>query len=61
VGSLSAAAVEFFLGTLFYMTGRMPLAYALFVWTMAIFVVYLHRENIQRLRAGTENRFGKLW
>ncbi len=61
VGSLSAAAVVFFLGTLFYLTGRMPLAYALFVWVMAIFVVYLHRENIQRLRAGTENRFGKLW
>jgi glycerol-3-phosphate acyltransferase PlsY len=61
VGSLSAAAVVFFLGTLFYLTGRMPLAYALFVWIMAAFVVYLHRENIQRLRAGTENRFGKLW
>jgi glycerol-3-phosphate acyltransferase PlsY len=61
VGSLSAAAVVFFLGTLFYLTGRMPLAYALFVWIMALFVVYLHRTNIQRLREGTENRFGKLW
>jgi glycerol-3-phosphate acyltransferase PlsY len=61
VGSLSAAAVVFFLGTLFYLTGHMPLAYALFVWIMAAFVVYLHRANIQRLREGTENRFGKLW
>jgi glycerol-3-phosphate acyltransferase PlsY len=61
VGSLTAVAVELIAGTIFYATGRMPLAYALFVWVMAIFVVYLHRANIQRLRAGTENRFGKLW
>lgn len=61
VGSLSAAAVVFIAGTAFYLTGRIPLAYALFVWIMVLFVVYLHRENIQRLRAGTENRFGKLW
>ena len=61
VGSLCAAAVIFCLGTFFYLSGRMPLAYAVFIWVMGVFVVYLHRENIQRLRAGTENRFGKLW
>jgi glycerol-3-phosphate acyltransferase PlsY len=61
VGSLSAAAVVLVLGTVFYALGRLPLAYALFIWLIGGFVVYLHRANIQRLRAGTENRFGKLW
>jgi glycerol-3-phosphate acyltransferase PlsY len=61
VASLSAAAVEIIAGTAFYLTGRMPLAYALFIWLAALFVVYLHRSNIQRLLAGTESRFGKLW
>jgi len=44
-----------------YFTGRLPLAYALFIWLAALFVVYLHRSNIQRLLAGTESRFGKLF
>jgi acyl phosphate:glycerol-3-phosphate acyltransferase len=61
VASLSAAAVEIFAGTVFYMSGRLPLAYALFIWLAAAFVIYLHRGNIQRLLAGTESRFGKLW
>lgn len=29
--------------------------------TMLVFVVYTHRSNIQRMRAGTENRAKKLW
>lgn len=29
--------------------------------TMLLFVVYTHRSNIQRMRAGTENRAKKLW
>ena len=61
VASLSAAAVEIIAGTVLYFTGRLPLAYALFIWLAALFVVYLHRSNIQRLLAGTESRFGKLW
>jgi acyl phosphate:glycerol-3-phosphate acyltransferase len=61
VASLTAAAVEIVAGTVFYFTGRLPLAYALFIWLAAAFVIYLHRGNIQRLLAGTENRFGKLW
>jgi glycerol-3-phosphate acyltransferase PlsY len=60
VGSLSAAAVELIAGTAFYLAGWLPLAYALFIWIMAAFVIYLHRENIQRLLAGTESRIGKL-
>jgi len=48
-------------GTALFLIGRLPLPYALFVWLAVGFVVYLHRTNIQRLIAGTENRFGKLW
>jgi glycerol-3-phosphate acyltransferase PlsY len=60
VGSLTAAAVEIIAGTVFFLLGQLPLAYALFIWVIALFVVYLHRENIQRLLAGTENRFTRL-
>jgi glycerol-3-phosphate acyltransferase PlsY len=28
---------------------------------MALFVVYTHRENLRRMRAGTENRARRLW
>ena len=61
VASLTAAGVEIFAGTALYLSGRLPLAYALFIWLVAAFVIYLHRGNIQRLLAGTESRFGKLW
>jgi glycerol-3-phosphate acyltransferase PlsY len=61
VASLTAAAVVLIAGTVFYLMGQLPLAYALFVWVMGAFVIYLHRANIQRLLAGTENRFGKLF
>ena len=61
VASLTAAAVELIVGTTLFVMGRLPLPYALFIWCMAAFIIYLHRDNIQRLRAGTENRFGRLW
>jgi acyl phosphate:glycerol-3-phosphate acyltransferase len=61
VASLTAAAVVMIAGTVLYFRGDLPLAYALFIWLAALFVVYLHRSNIQRLLAGTESRFGKLF
>ena len=61
VGSLTAATVEFILATVLYVQGQLPLAYTIFIWAAGVFIVYLHRENIQRLLAGTENRFGKLF
>jgi glycerol-3-phosphate acyltransferase PlsY len=61
VGSLTAAAAVLVTATVFYLIGQMPLAYALFVWAMGAFVIYMHRTNIQRLLAGTESRFGKLF
>jgi len=61
VASLTAALVEIIAGTVFYLNGWLPLAYALFIWLAAAFVIYLHRGNIQRLLAGTESKFGKLF
>ena len=48
------------LETVFYLGGRLPLPYAIFIWALGALIVYLHRANIQRLIAGTENRFSKL-
>lgn len=61
VGSLTASVFELLLALVLYFDGRLPLAYALFIWAAGLFIVYLHRENIQRLLAGTENRFSKLF
>ncbi len=61
VSSLTAAMVELIAGTALFLMGQMPLAYAMFIWAMVLFIVYLHRENIQRLLAGTENRFSRLF
>ncbi len=33
-----------------------PIAYILYALIAAIYVIYLHRENIKRLREGTENK-----
>ncbi|HEU4322835.1 MAG TPA: glycerol-3-phosphate 1-O-acyltransferase PlsY [Roseiflexaceae bacterium] len=57
VGSLTAAAAVAIAAGVLLATGQLDLAYALFVWAVVALIVYLHRENIQRLRAGTENRF----
>ena len=59
VGSLTAAVVEMVAGTVLYLFGYLPLAYAIFIWGVVVFIIYLHRQNIQRLIAGTENRFSR--
>jgi acyl phosphate:glycerol-3-phosphate acyltransferase len=59
VGSLTAAAVEMIAGTVLYILGYLPLAYVVFIWAMVAFIVFMHRQNIQRLIAGTENRFSR--
>lgn len=33
-----------------------PIAYVVYALVAAIYVIYLHRENIKRLRAGNENK-----
>ncbi len=50
VGSLLASAAMPF--ALWFMLGRTGLVYGL---VSALFIIYKHRENIARLRAGTEN------
>ena len=35
------------------------LPYTFLSWLMALLVFYAHRENIQRLRSGTEHSFGR--
>ncbi len=50
VASMLASAVMPF--ALWFMLGRVGLVYGI---VSAIFIIYKHRENIARLRAGTEN------
>jgi glycerol-3-phosphate acyltransferase PlsY len=52
LGASTAVIVEFIL----FFTGHAPLAYLLFVLAGALTVIYLHRDNIQRLRDGTERK-----
>ena len=33
-----------------------PAAYIVYALIAAIYVIYLHRENIKRLKSGTENK-----
>lgn len=61
VASLAGITVVTIMATIMFALGQLPLAYAGLVWLAACLIVYLHRSNIQRLRAGTESRFQKLW
>ncbi len=38
---------------------KQPLSYIVFCVLGAVYIVYLHRDNIKRLGQGTENRVGK--
>ncbi len=52
LGSISALALSPVLMYLFHM----PISYILYCLVGAIYVIYLHRENIKRLLSGTENK-----
>ncbi|MBY0450259.1 MAG: glycerol-3-phosphate 1-O-acyltransferase PlsY [Cyanobacteria bacterium] len=52
IGSMTAAIIAPFLAALM----GYPVAYQTFSALSALLVVYLHRSNIKRLLAGTENR-----
>lgn len=59
VGSLAAAAAcPFFAAYYFLVAAWNPLAFALCT-VVALVVIWAHRGNIARLRAGTENRIGQ--
>ena len=53
----SALAPAFFL--LFYLRGDVPLAYLLYSVAGALLIIVAHKDNIERLRAGTEARLGQ--
>jgi glycerol-3-phosphate acyltransferase PlsY len=61
VASLAAAAACGVVAAALFAPGMMPIEYALFVWGAVVVIVILHRSNIRRLHAGTENRFEKLF
>ena len=55
--SLASITIAVLLPILIWWSGR-SLVYILFGILMAVFVIYKHRPNIERLLAGTEHRFG---
>lgn len=57
VGSLAAAVVCPLLGLYYYGLGGHWVAWLIITATAAV-VIWAHRENITRLRAGTENKIG---
>lgn len=61
VASLAGISVVSLVATYLFATGQLAVAYVVFVWVVALLIVYLHRSNIQRLRTGTESKFQKLW
>ncbi len=61
VGSLMAAVVAVAFAGIMLLLGQVPLAYAVFTCLAALLIIVLHRQNIQRLIQGKENRFQKLW
>lgn len=60
VGSLMAASVVVVFSLITLAMGHLNLVYAIFICVASGLIVLLHRANIQRLLAGTENRFQKL-
>lgn len=60
VGSITAASVVILVTLVALALSYIHPVYALFICVAAALVIVLHRANIQRLLAGTENRFQKL-
>jgi acyl phosphate:glycerol-3-phosphate acyltransferase len=58
LGTMLAVATLPFAARLIVPQSAALLAFAL---SMAAFVIYTHRDNIARMRAGTENRARRLW
>lgn len=59
VASLTAAALYPFTMLLFALIGYVPYSYVLLAAIAAVIIIAVHAPNIQRLRAGTERRFGQ--
>ncbi|KAB8143109.1 glycerol-3-phosphate 1-O-acyltransferase PlsY [Chloroflexia bacterium SDU3-3] len=61
VASLAGAASVGITSVVMLAMGVLPLPYTLLSWVAVTVIFYLHRENIQRLREGRENKFQKLF
>jgi acyl phosphate:glycerol-3-phosphate acyltransferase len=61
VGLATMVAVLAFPGYLLLAHANPSDAYLAFGFAMVLFVCYTHRSNIERMRAGTENRAQRLW
>lgn len=59
VGLSSIAAVSLFPVVIFFRDGTLSSTVGYFSITIALFILFTHRGNIQRMLAGTENRFEK--
>ncbi len=59
VASLTAATVFPFVMLFFAAYGSAPWSYVLLAIVIAVIIYVVHAPNIQRLRAGTEKRFGQ--
>lgn len=57
---MSAAVLVALAGTVLLVRGALELPYVAFIWLACALIIYLHRENIQRLMAGTENKFTRI-
>jgi glycerol-3-phosphate acyltransferase PlsY len=58
VASMIDAVVIALLGTGMAIFDRLDIVYAVFLWFVVLFVVYLHRTNIRRLLSGQEMGIG---
>jgi acyl phosphate:glycerol-3-phosphate acyltransferase len=56
LGSILGAVTAMVVECALFFTGHAPLAYLLFVLIGGLTVIYLHKDNIQRLREGTERK-----
>lgn len=56
-GSITAGVVTPLIMYLMHLRFGLPLVYVGYMTVCAIYVIFLHKANIQRLLSGTENRF----
>jgi glycerol-3-phosphate acyltransferase PlsY len=59
LGSISGAAIAPLAALAFYLHGDVPLPYLAFAAAGGALVALVHKDNIGRLLAGTENRLGQ--
>ena len=59
LGSLIGAGVAIVLAAAFALAGQVPWAFVVAIAAIAAIIVFRHRENIGRLRSGTERKFGQ--